>query len=381
MKPCTAKILAFSLCVACLCNCSSRENVTRQERANEGILLVDPSKSDITPFATLFNDLRVIELNSPDENRLAIISKVDIDSGGIYALDKVFSRRINKYNLDGEFQSSFSVYDSDTSSLVNIDDFFINEGVVFILDSERKQVFELNSQLKIRKKFSFSFSAKNLAISDSQFYFFRNEFAYNLEDKSYFKNFISTDIEGNILNSKYPFTIELGTKLRLSVKESFSQSSGNTFYTQWLNDTVFTATKSGLELAYIVDFGEKKALESLVDSPQKIKEELLADPTAFASGICFFLEEEDFLSFQYVYNGRPQYFYLDKKSANSSIIDFIGVGGNFVPFPVDYHLGRFIAAIDEYQIEQGFYNELEGIDIYNEVVNRGKNYVVTYSPK
>lgn len=378
MKSLIANFLVCSLCIYCLCGCDSRQNVIQQEKAEEGIILVDPSKADVTPFAGLFKDLRVLELKSPDEYNLAIISKVTIDASAIYVLDKVFSRRINKYDLEGGLKSSFSVYDSDTLSLINIDDFYIQGESVFILDSEGKQAFELNADLKIRKRFSFNFSANKLAVDNGQFFFFRNEFAYNLEDKSYFYNYITTDLEGSISYSKYPFTIELGTKLRLSVKESFSHSFNNIYYTQWLTDTVFQATESGLEMVYIVDFGEKKVRASLMQSPEKIKEELMADPTAFASGICFFLEDARFLSFQYVYNGRPQFFYFDKKKGDSFITNFIALEGNFVPFPVGYYEGRFIAAIDEYQIEQGFYNELEGIDIYNEVVNNGKNYVVTY---
>ncbi|MBO3699815.1 6-bladed beta-propeller [Roseivirga sp. E12] len=381
MKPLTAIFLVCSLCIASLCCCDSRQNVVRQEKTEEGMLLVDPNKADVTPFASLFKDLRVLELKSPSEYNLAIISKVDIDGRAIYALDRVFSRRINKYNFKGELQSSFSVYDSDTLNLKNIDDFYLLEESIFILDSEGKQVFELNSDLKIRNRFHFSFSAHKLAVSNTQFYFFRNEFAYNLEDESYFYNYINTDLEGSISYTKYPFTIELGTKLRLSVKESFSRSSDNIYYTQWLTDTIFRATKSGLEKAYIVDFGEKKARGSLMQNPEKVKEKLMADPTAFASGICFFLEESEFLSFQYVYNGGPHYFYLDKETGNSFISNFISFEGNFVPFPVGHHKERFIAAIDEYQIEQGFYNELEGIDIYNEVVNNGRNYVVTYDLK
>jgi len=343
------------------------------------MLLVDPNKSAVTPFASLFKDLRVVELKSPSELNLAIISKVDIDGNSIYALDRVFSRRINKYDLNGHLESSYSIYDTDTLGIINIDDFYILGESVFILDSEGKQAFELNSDLKIKNRFSFNFSVQKLAVSNSQLFFFRNEFAFNLEDEGYFYNYITTDLEGDITYTKYPFTIDLGTKLRLSVKESFSQSLGNIYYTQWLNDTVFRVTESGLEKRYLVDFGEKKAGSSIIQSPEKVKEKLLEDPSAFASGICFFLEEVGFLSFQYVYNGRPQYFHLDKKTGNSFITDFLSLEGNFVPFPVGYHKGRFVAAIDEYQIEQGFYDELENIDIYNEVVNNGRNFVVTYN--
>ncbi|MFT6873055.1 MAG: hypothetical protein ACJAVN_002070 [Roseivirga sp.] len=381
MKQLISQFLVCILCTACVWSCGSRHNVIQQGAFEEGIIFVDPKKASITPFSRIFKDLSLVELKSPNEFNLAIISKVVIDGDAIYALDKVFSRRINKYNLAGELQSSFSVYDSDTLDLLNLDDFFIDKGTLYVLDSEGKQAFQLTPELKVKKRFSFNFSANKLAVEANNFHLFRNEFAFNLEDERYFYNYISTDFNGKISYKKYPFTIELGTKLRLSVKESFSSSTNNIHYTKWLNDTIFRTNKKGLEAKYFVDFGDKGAGKYSAESPETIKEKLLSDPSAFASGVSFFLDEKDFLSFQYVFNGKPQSFFLNKDSGSSYITNFLSFGGNFVPFPVDYSNGTLIAAIDEYQIEQGFYNKLKGIDLYDEVVNNGLNYVVTFKVK
>lgn len=293
---------------------AASENLLVESAKLPVTIAIDPSavttKRKLSDF---FQVEKVIFLD--DQALVGTISKIQFMNGRIYVLDKKNAKRLFCFSENGKFLWEYNRPGGGPYEFQRILDFTVNpfKGTIDIFDGGGKKIIQLDTVGNPVKEFPVDLFAQNVALIDSAEYAFYTGNIIIDDDLRY--KLITVNNESEVLSKNFSVS-KSDQDFRFGLLSNLSQniSTGNLYYSEILNDTLYRISNKTLYRDIVFDFGKYKISK---EEAHRVKAEFLMEYTqknklvpAF-DGVC---ETDSTLFFLYSFNGSYRKVFVNKKT-------------------------------------------------------------------
>jgi hypothetical protein len=345
--------IKYSLYLALLISvtsCSNKKNAYREEGNKGNAIEIAVSKSDKSLI--LDDSLYQFSIIKPDSTQLvAEVSKLLKTGDHFYILDKK-SNSLFCLNEDGAVKWKYNKVGRGPEDHDKLVDFSFRNGKIYLFDKLNK-ILVLDSTGHFISKNRIPYQQYRFLAN----FMFVNEFndvvTYNFdvgekEDITYKVIVLDSTLSKikHVYLKKHNGNHEkLWTPTPFPM-QTFTNNNGF-YYTEALNDTIYSYRGDSLQREYVINFGKYTAPASF----RKKKNLSLSDfwNSPYGSNISAVLDADSILTFKTQIAGRPYYHFYDKRSGKTAtfnnillknkdyyaIVDFIGGEGSRLFFTVE----------------------------------------------
>ncbi len=292
----------------------------------------------------------LVFLEQSEESLIGGIDKVIVSDERIYVLDEQGSKGVFCFDRTGHFINSYKKLGKGPNEYNSLWDIhFYNSKLYLVVSPFRilvldKDLLFLNSIIINDLKDVSLLYPSLTVINEDTIIIVDTELPYKF-------NFYSTKHK-QFISQQSP---SLGPGIEITYPPITKGASGQLFVSETLNDTIYLIKQNKLVPKYFIDFekpmSKKEKLEeinrSLYDiSPMKYLDKM--------SRISFFLENEEYISFTFIFYDRYHFYFLNKKDSKTiifpnNVINDI-TGSLFLQLTKGFHKTNLITFIESYQL-------------------------------
>lgn len=298
-------------------------------------------------------DVTVIPLEANDRSLIAHISKLEKDTttGNWYILDHENPYKILVFSEDGDFVKNIRHLGAGPYNYQRIDDFHLSDGnwiEVFEADRQRLIRYDLETDEPLSEKKIPFYAYKYAYLENGTYVFYKNKRANNFESEDFFYKLLVLDSDFRVVEKALSFTIEIGTNISIMTPSVLTRTSSGVFFNGFHADTIYRATHDTIQAAHILDLGSYTlTIPSDIEftSSQKKVEYFFSRTSEHVIGANQFKQTDQFISFNFLYQKRPYFYYYDRPSERTYLFDRIEFVGSdvFFPPPVTYEDSTLIS--------------------------------------
>jgi len=232
--------------------CSQESGNIEETNLNRpGIIRVT---KNLVNFDEQLKELKVIKLESQEENLIGTIDKIVVNRSGIFILDIRNTKSLYHFDAGGRFKYKLSEVGTGPSEFYMPFDFSVNEadGMVYILDIRQRKIlkYDLESGIHIGNS-SIDFQTKSFAYLNNE------QFAFQLDGREFSNDkkeelLIIYDLEEQKTLSSY--LPEYATSDYMLSRTYFTHNDNELLYSKSMHDTIYHYTNETFEPKYILDF-------------------------------------------------------------------------------------------------------------------------------
>ena len=281
------------------------------------IIDINPLQSKEFDFNDVFSDYSFIKLETDENILISSIDQMKICNDRIYIFD--FRRTISLHCFDMQGKHLFGVGSKGQGpgEYTNASDFAIDtiNKKIWIGDDGRK-ILSYDLDGNFLKDYSVDFSIRNISIIPDSEEFFLIRFGYYKEKEDYSSGIYSL-AENTLLshiNKISNFESQIGAK-------SISRYKDELLFGFGFNDTIYRVNlQDGFTPKYVLDFGENKTPESLLEKDLRSFYMEFNNPDQQYTGlISNFVETDNHLQFNYSFSGKHMKAFYSK--SNNMVIN------------------------------------------------------------
>lgn len=335
LKTILMKTYAYILCFAFICNaCNSNKETNRKfpteiakyEKTNTlktAISIpttIEIDLSDVT-VGNLGNDFKFIRaLQIDNKEPIGEISKIDQFEEKIFIADTRNAQKLFCYNLKGELQWIFDKQGDGPLEYNKIADFVVNKSkkTIDVLDENAYKIIQVDIDTgKPINSFKIGVYANELELYKNKYLFYT--FNLSVDSSLNYKLLLSDVNTKKVVSRNLPLYGEDYKKLWKGFRPVSKNRNGKIFFTETLNDTIYSIKNDTVSAEYYIDFLDKKFPNSLKNnfSQSRLLETRKKKP--FISPIDFVREKYGVLNFSFSYNGKIYTAFLDTKTKQIKI--------------------------------------------------------------
>lgn len=143
-------------------------------------------------------DVSMVHLETTDECLLGEIKKVLVDDNNFYLVDKL-GHSVYIFNKSGGYISKISRYGEGPNEYIELTDFDVRKGLVYVLSNPTKQILVYNSQGDCLNVIKLHDWFHHLAVEDNYI------LLHSGKSNEQYYNIISIDYKGDVLSKHLPF--------------------------------------------------------------------------------------------------------------------------------------------------------------------------------
>ncbi len=210
----------------------------------------------INPFE-VFDSIGVVKLETTSESVIGDIDRCYIVKDTIYVLDRLLSKSIKLFTMDGKYVRSIGERGNGPGEYTQATDMFVNDSLVLIFDQNQNKLIHYTHDGRLLKDMNVPFFATQVAMLNNGKYLFVGSGLQN-----YHLDIINYNIwicdTNKIIESKgfYCYPLQGGLFSFDGMKRS---SEGEYYYTEITSDTVYRVNENGtLSHMFLLDFEKGK---------------------------------------------------------------------------------------------------------------------------
>jgi len=295
-------------------SCDSKKNSYSEERAKGNAIEIAVSKSDES--LTLDDKLYQFSIVKLDSTQLvADISRFLKTGNSIYILDKK-SNSFFCFNVDGSVRWKYNKVGRGPEDHDKLIDFSLRNGKIYLLDKLNKiLVLDSNGNFTSKNKIPFQkyrFFANFMFINEySDVVTYNFDVGHDKEDIAY-KMIVLDSTLSKIKHVHLKKHNRKGEKLWTPTSYALQGFTNNRgfYYTEALNDTIYSYRGDSLQKEYVINFGNYTAPASFREK----KNLTLPDfwNSKYGGNISSVFDADSILTFKTQIAGRPYYIFYDK---------------------------------------------------------------------
>ncbi|WP_147677885.1 6-bladed beta-propeller [Algibacter pacificus] len=280
---------------------------------------IDLSKKINGDFDDYFKLKKIIYLD--DKNPVGSIATIRQHKDKIFVLDRENAQQLFCFDINGNFVWEFKGKGGGPLEYNRISDFIINDkkGTVDVLDKNRFKIINLDINTGIAKKeFKLGFYGREMVLYKNGMYLVHTENLAVNRELSYKLLLVNENQE---VKSRNLSIGEFEKNKQLTGFRSIEKSNGLIYFTETLNDTIYTIKNDTLRNSYYVDFMDKKYPDELKFDFKLGKALKLKKDKPYISPIDQVREKNGFISFTFSYKGSLYSVFFNKKDKRTYIFD------------------------------------------------------------
>lgn len=280
------------------------------------VIKIDMSKIVEGKFEDYFRRKEIIYLD--DKSPLGNISKIEQHDSLLLVLDSDSSNQLFCFDTEGKLQWEFKDKGKGPLEYASLSDFAINvpNGTVDVMDNKNYKIIRLDLMTgKPITEFKLGFFGYEFVAYDAnKFLVYTGNFTY--DNKLRYKLMLVDD-QRNVY-SRNLFIPKKQRNKRYLTNKSFHQNKETIFFTETLNDTIYTIKNDTLRTKYFVDFLDKKYPSELLNNFSIELLDKLRKERPFVSAMKTIWEIGDnlFITFPYASNYYTAVYNTKTKSTN-----------------------------------------------------------------
>lgn len=293
-----------------------RKNLLVELATAPATIAIDPSTAtDKTNLSDFFKIEKIVFLE--DRALVGSISKVQFMNERIYVLDKKNAKRLFCFSAKGKFLWEYNRPGGGPYEFQKIVDFTINpfKNTIDIFDGGGKKIIQLDTLGNPLREFPVDLFAQNVALIDSNEYVFYTGSIIIDEDIRY--KLITVNDRSDVLSKNFDVS-KSDEDFRFGLMSNLSQNfnTGNLYYSEILNDTLYKISDKTLYRDIVFDFGKYKVSR---EEAYRAKPEFLMEYTqknnlvSSIDGVC---ETDSMLFLLYPFNGSYRKVFVNKVTRN-----------------------------------------------------------------
>lgn len=286
--------------------------------------LSDVVKGDFSDF---FNLKNIIYLD--DKKAIGEISVIRQFGDKIFILDRKNTQQLFCYNLKGKLIWEFNSKGGGPLEYGKISDFVINEKdkTIDLLDNSRYKIINIDINTGIAKnEFKLGCYGSEMILYDNQDYLlYTSNFTVN-EELNYKLLLVNNNQK---INSKNLFVQNYEEDKHWKGFRSLEKYDNTIYFTETLNDTIYTIKNDTLKTEYYVDFLDKKYPNDLKSNYSFSKHKKLNKNKPYVYSISRVREKNGILNFMFAYNSEFYSVFYDIKKQSTFIFNSLNEGITF----------------------------------------------------
>ncbi|GHT07511.1 hypothetical protein FACS189426_01050 [Bacteroidia bacterium] len=305
-----------SILILCLISFISCKKDNQEVNSALNIVIENFKNQKIT-FSDIVTDIRIMLLNTDENNLLGNIKDICFSSHYIYVLDdltaSVFMFRIE----DGSFLKRICTKGNGPNEYISPTAIRHNSMFVYLLDLPTKRIIVYNEELEAIKTIQLSVSASDFVCMDKGF------LLYNMDDSPESYKLIYTDSMGSVVDKFIPCTEFNNSGIyNWGRPKNFSKYNQDVFFSEPFSSKIYLWKNKHLLMNYQLDFKEYTISDKLNINNHNIFED-------FAYTICtnFYLIKE-WLVVSFLYDNNRYYSFTNLLSNDQKV----GVIEEHIPF-------------------------------------------------
>ena len=349
-------ILCPFLIALALLSVLSCKNQQTKSHNNVKVIHVDPKSNQGVPLSEVIEIVDIIYLETNDNGLVAGVDKLRYYNGKFYMYQEFGARKALCFNADGKFLFQIGAEGKAAGEYITLRALNINPW------KDRIELYDINQDKVLYYNYNANYigfgkvgrKTRHYAIIDSLNYAFFNDGEY--EDLPY-NLFITPQDSFEVLHPCIPFQ---GQRDIMNNVNPFYEFDSSILFAFSLNDTIFSVTNKGVQPKYVLDLGEDRI-------PEDILEKSMQDIVTFAmsnlvpSFISHLVENSNYISVSYFYQiPNKNTIFLSKD--NLDVINvFEPVNDiNYLPFPPPYcTMGEYFVTLIPAHEVVSTYNEMK----------------------
>ncbi|KIA92234.1 hypothetical protein OC25_17500 [Pedobacter kyungheensis] len=249
-------ILMFNLFIFS-CKQNSKHKIKSIRDVNSEEIKIDSKeKKPLVDFSQLVKELHVVKLETNSMSSLAEISKIQIYKGKIYVFDFQFIKGVSVFDKTGKFLYRLRKVGKGPEDYINLFDGQINlNGDIELLVNYGTKLNIYDSFGKFKRSIAFPFTAVKFSCLDNVRYFY-SEFIERSKTREFGYRLHEMHGDGDEFFHYLKYESTKGKKQVNYVYNSrpFSNCGVNYLFNEALNNNIYEASESGLQIKYKLNF-------------------------------------------------------------------------------------------------------------------------------
>ncbi|MDR2915938.1 MAG: 6-bladed beta-propeller [Tannerella sp.] len=293
------KYIFFFFFIFIFCSCKNQKY-----NDIEQIINVDLDNS-IIKVSAFITDAEVIKLETHEECLVHRISKIQYINNKIYILD-IAHNSLLIFNKNGDFEKKLQKVGNGPGEYIQLMDFFIQDDHIFIMDFTTQSILKYNSDLDYINSFKYNTFGSKFVIKDDLFWIY-NEPTGQKDDYQ----FTCLNQSNTEPNNYLPRVFKTHKHNWGDVNTLFKHKN-DLYLSPKHRGIIYHEKNNNLEAIYKIQFSKN-------NFPEK---ENINDYDIFDPNFNYVLKEnfyvtDDYLIFDYFYNGYRSFCFYDLKNRNT----------------------------------------------------------------
>ncbi len=268
-------------------------------------------------------------------------------------------------------------------------DFAVHYPIIYVLGSDDKIFFYNLQSRTIEKEIKLNQEKySEIEVFNNQYLILKkdNLVSVDPDSKILYRVKICELFSGKILREFDPYNFQPGSNVIITNSQAFLKQRNEIFYIKPFCDTVFRfyAEQKTFGFYKFIAFHNPVNYQKYAHIKSDLEKYKAIEKTKeFETGIFLFSENEQFRIFQYLSNGKPAFYYLNKKyKTNFCTYVMNHAAGTNLPFPEWLTPETLITVLNENTLIKHDFRPANPslLDIKRKITYEGKNYLVLYYP-